>query len=104
MTAGLGRCGTWCYTVRMPTKRRRHAITETPAVQAALDELRQELGKDDVELAELVVLGAREKLERLRAVDDRVALRRQLADRIRAREVPVDPRAAEEVRRSGWAR
>jgi len=88
----------------MPTKRRRHAITETPPVQAALDELRRELGKDDLELAELVILGAREKLERLRAGDERVALRRQLADRIRTREVPVDSRAAEEVRRSGWAR
>jgi hypothetical protein len=41
----------------MPTKRRRHAITETPAVAAALDDLRAEPGPDRVELGELVVLG-----------------------------------------------
>jgi hypothetical protein len=89
----------------MPTRRRRHAITETPPVQAALDELRQELGNDRVELGELVVLGAQEKLARLRAQhDDIAARRRSLAERIRRREIPADQAAAEEVRRSGWAR
>ena len=90
----------------MPTSRPRHAITETPPVQAALDELRQELGTERIQLGELVVLGANAKLAELRAErDDRVARRRRLADRIRSRQLPaVDREAAEEVRRTGWAR
>jgi hypothetical protein len=95
-----------CYTgCAMPTKRRRHAITETPPVQAALDELRTELGSEQMNLGELVILGAREKLVQLRATDVRRAtLRRLLADRVRAGAVPVDPIAADEVKRTGWAR
>jgi hypothetical protein len=89
----------------MPTKRRRHAITETPAVQAALDELRSELRDERIELPELVILGAQEKVARLRARrDDTTQRRRQLADRIRRRDIPADRSAAEEVRRAGWAR
>jgi adenine-specific DNA methylase len=88
----------------MPTKRRRHAITETLPVQAALDELRQELGTDDVQLQELVILGAREKLARARAErNDTLTLRRRLANRIRSRDLPIDRSAADEVRRR-WAR
>ena len=89
----------------MPTKRRRHAITETPRVEAALDELRRELGTDHVELGELVVLGATAKLAAIR--DEResgAALRARLADRIRSRSLPVDVDAAEHVRRTGWTR
>jgi len=94
-----------CYTFPMPTTRRRHAVTETPPVQAALDELRRELGTDRVELGELVVLGAGAKLATLRAErDDGAALRRRLADRVRGRTTRVDRRAADEVRASGWAR
>jgi hypothetical protein len=89
----------------VPTKRRRHAITETEPVQAALDELRRELGFDRVELGELVVLGAGVKLAALRAQDSNDAqLRRRLADRVRARQPLADRDAAELVRRSGWAR
>lgn len=89
----------------MPTKRRRHAITETPLVEAALDELRGALGTDRVELNELVVLGAAAKLASIRAERDSAAgLRRRLADRIRSRSLPVDLDAAERVRRTGWAR
>lgn len=90
----------------MPTKRRRHAITETPPVQAALDELRGVLGRDRIDLGELVVIGANVKLGVLRAEqEDKVARRKRLADRIRNRELPpVDREAAEEVRRAGWAR
>ena len=95
-----------CYTPDfMPTKRRRHAITETPPVQAALDELRAALGQDRVELGELVVLGAGAKLATLRAErEGESALRRRLADRIRSRELPVSLEAADEVRAAGWAR
>jgi hypothetical protein len=90
----------------MPTKHRRHAITETPAVKAALDELRQETGSDRVNMGELVILGAHRKAAELRAERDRtVAARRRLADRIRTRSLPpVDLDAADEVRRTGWAR
>ena len=95
------RCYTWC----IPTKHRRHAVTETPPVRAALDELRQELGDDRLELGELVILGAQEKVARLRAERDGTSVRRQrLADRIRRGELPVDRSAADEVRRAGWAR
>lgn len=74
-------------------------------MQAALDELRAELGDERIELGELVILGAHEKTSRLRAQrDDAVSRRRQLADRIRRRDVLADREAAEEVRRSGWAR
>jgi hypothetical protein len=89
----------------MPTKRRRHAITETPTVQAALDELRAVLGDERVEMGELVILGAQEKLARVRAdQEDASALRRALADRVRRRDIPADRAAADEVRRAGWAR
>jgi hypothetical protein len=90
----------------MPTRRRRHAITETPPVQAALDELREELGDTArIEFGELVILGAHEKVARLRATrGDTTSRRRQLAERIRRRDLPVDRAAADEVRRAGWAR
>jgi hypothetical protein len=89
----------------VPTSRRRHAITETPPVEAALDELRRELGTDRVELGELVILGAGVKLAAIRAErDGGAAARRRLADRVRARAIQVDPDAADEVRSSGWAR
>lgn len=89
----------------MPTNRRRHAITETPPVEAALDELRRELGTDRVELGELVILGAAAKLASIRAErDSDTRLRRRLADRIRSRSLPVDSDAADLARRTGWVR
>jgi hypothetical protein len=89
----------------MPTKRRRHAVTETPPVKAALDELRAEVGDARIELGELVILGARQKTAQLRTQRDETAVRRkQLAERIRRRDIPVDRTAADEVRRGGWAR
>jgi hypothetical protein len=89
----------------MPTKRRRHAITETPPIQAALDELRAALGSDRVEMGELVVLGAQVKLAEVRGErEGRATLRQRLADRVRQRELQVSIEAADEVRASGWAR
>jgi hypothetical protein len=89
----------------VPTQHRRHAITETAPVKAALDELRGELGDGRIEFGELVILGARQKASQLRAArDDTVSRRHQLASRIRRRDVPVDREAADEVRRAGWAR
>jgi hypothetical protein len=85
----------------VPTKRRRHAITETPPVEEALNDLRGELNGERVDLGELVILGAREKLARLRAKELRNAeLRRELANAIRNRELtPIDPEVAAEARR-----
>lgn len=91
----------------MPTTRKRHAITETPPVQEALDELRREQADNRVELAELVILGAREKVARLRAEGDRSRrLRDELVEMVRSGEIGelMDVDAAEEVRRHGWTR
>ena len=87
----------------MPTKLPRHSITETPAVQAALDELRRETGGAQVSLGELVILGAEEKARRLRAerAGERELLRR-LADRVLEGDLLIDTDAAERVRRTGW--
>ena len=74
-------------------------------MQVALDELRKELGNENVEMGELVILGANEKLARVRAErDDAASRRRGLADRIRRGEIPADRSAADDVRRAGWAR
>jgi hypothetical protein len=86
----------------MPTTRPRHTITETPPVREALDELRAKLNGDRIDFAELVILGARAKARRL--PDDSKAARKarkELAEMIRTRSVPVDLRAAEEVKYLG---
>jgi hypothetical protein len=89
----------------MPTKHRRHAITETPRVKAALDRLRDELGTTRLDLGELVVLGADIKLWELRSERGKdEELRHRLAHRVRTRTVPVSLNAAEEVRQTGWVR
>jgi hypothetical protein len=94
-----------CYTPYVPTKLRRHALTETPPVRAALDDVRHATRTDDVDIAELVILGAREKLARLRAEELQAnELVDRLAERIRTGNIPVDVSAADEVRRSGWVR
>ncbi len=93
-----------CYTDGVPTTRRRHAITETPAVQAALDELRAELGSDGVDMADLVIRGAREKVAETRAADEgRARAREKLAQWVLAGDIPGDPAAALEARES-WQR
>jgi hypothetical protein len=87
----------------MPTDRRRHTITETAPVQAALDELRRELQTDRIELGGLVVLGAEVKLQNLRATrGSEVERRMRLAERVRVRRVGADPDAADAVRATGW--
>jgi hypothetical protein len=84
----------------VPTQRPRHTITETPPVQEALDELRRELGEDRVELPELVIRGAREKVRELRGRSRSVQEARiRLARSIRAADV-----SAEEIRRADEAK
>lgn len=88
----------------MPTTRRRHTITETPPVEEALAPLRVLVGAR-IDLAELVVIGARAKVASLRTEGAEVtALRDALAERILRRDIPIDLDAAKEVRRTGWAR
>jgi len=81
-------------------------VTETPQVQEALDELRAELGSDRVPMGEIVILGARAKVAELRGDNaERSERLDRLAERIRQRRpLPIDRDAAEEVRRTGWAR
>lgn len=87
----------------MPTKRRRHAVTETQRVQDALDLLRRTQGYDRLDVAELVILGAEQKLAQLMQSEERLQNRHELADRIRSAALPMsDVAAAEEVRRRGW--
>jgi hypothetical protein len=87
----------------MPTRHPRHAITETPPVQEALDEVRRELGTEKVPLAELVILGAEEKVRRLRTDrEETTASRLRVAEWIRSGDIPGDREALEDVRRTGW--
>lgn len=87
----------------MPTRHPRHSITETPRVRAALEPLRRRGVK--VELGDLVVLGAEERLRRIeeeRAEEERRReLRLQLIERLRTGE-GLDVAAAYEVRETGW--
>jgi hypothetical protein len=86
----------------MPTAHPRHTITETPPVREALDELRARLDGGRIDYAELVVLGARVKARQLPA-DARAApeAAQRLAEMVRHRSIPVDPQAADEVKRLG---
>ena len=70
--------------------------------QEALDELRSRLGGERIDYAELVVLGARAKARQL--PDDAKTARaaaQRLAGMVRDRSIPVDVRAADEVKRLG---
>lgn len=90
----------------VPTTRRRHRITETAPVKEALDELRAEMRKcpaglreDRIDFAELVILGARVKTQRLR--DEREACR-DLAEMVPTGSGPEpDTAAAKEVKYLG---
>jgi hypothetical protein len=86
----------------VPTAHPRHTITETPSVREALDELRARLDGERIDYAELVVLGARTKARQL--PDDVKAAREaalRLAEMVRQRSIPVDVRAADDVKRLG---
>lgn len=88
----------------MPTTKPRHTITETPPVQAALDELRAKLGEGErIDFAELVTLGARAKARRLSdlgELSDRAIA--ELAEWIRSGDGPLlDIVAADEVKGLG---
>jgi hypothetical protein len=87
----------------MPTKHPRHAVTETPAVRAVLDRLREESGEVKLDWGELVVLGAEEKMKLIRNERVRVSrIRRKAAAEIRKGTGAGDTVAADEVKRTGW--
>jgi hypothetical protein len=88
----------------VPTRHRRHSITETPTVHEALDALRSR--GERVRLSELVVRGARERLRELdeqRVSEERGAeLRRQLVEQLHSGD-GLDADAAYEARERGWS-
>jgi len=89
----------------MPTTRPRHTITETQPVHEALDELRAKLNGHPIDMAELVILGARAKARRLPNGGDTAKARKarkELADWIRNGNGPkMDIAAADEVKHLG---
>jgi hypothetical protein len=73
-------------------------------VQEALDELRARMNGERIDFAELMILGAEAKARRLPPQGDSDKARRarrELAEMIRTRSVPIDLRAAEEVKHLG---
>jgi hypothetical protein len=90
----------------MPTTRPRHTVTETPDVQAALDELRAKMGERRIDFGELMILGARAKAREM-SNDEAEAqtARRELSKWIRDGDGPkLDIAAADEVKRLGLIR
>lgn len=99
----MPRCCTRCYTWRVPTRRPRHSITETPPVREALDSLRRR--GERVKLDELVIRGARDRLREIEAgageVAEKAELRRELIEQLRSGD-GLEAAAAYEVREHGW--
>jgi hypothetical protein len=87
----------------MPTTRPRHTITETPPLQEALDRLREQVGSQKLDFAELVMLGAEEKRRQLdRDSDAEREAREWLAREIReGTHDPEEVRLAAEVKTLG---
>lgn len=78
-------------------------ITETEPVKAVLDELRELQGGEKVELPDLVVRGAKDKIKELRAQREPARRARdEIAEWIRRGNGPaIDIEAAEEVKHLG---
>ena len=74
-------------------------------MKAVLDPLREEVGQDRLDWGELVVLGAEEKMRQIRQTRERgESLRRAEAQLIREQSGDTDVAAADQVKRTGWAR
>jgi hypothetical protein len=78
-------------------------ITETEPVKAVLDELGGLQGGEKVELADLVIRGAKDKVRELRAQSEPARRAREdIAEWIRCGNGPaIDPAAAKEVKHLG---
>src|SRR4051794_33273717 len=100
-----GWCCTWCYIRGVPTSRKRHMVTETDEVGAALERVREADPGGRVNLAELVVLGAERKVELIEQAcsDDqhRAHLRERFLHRTRTGE-GVEWQALLDVHERGW--
>lgn len=89
----------------MPTKRRRHTITEVGEVEEALQRVRDVKGEPN--MRELVVLGAEVAVDRAVRSERDEAERQELRERLIRRMTTgegIDLEAAKEVRRHGWSR
>ncbi len=89
----------------MPTSRKRHMVTETDEVGAALSQVRAADPNGRVNLAELVVLGAEVKLQELGRQDEDDHRRAELRERFLARSNDVegiDWDALRDVHERGW--
>jgi hypothetical protein len=75
-------------------------ITETPPVKEALDELRRAQGGEKIELPDLVIRGAKQKVREIEAADEPARrAREEVAEWIRAGTGPdIDLAAADEVK------
>jgi len=78
-------------------------ITETAPVKAVLDELRDLQGGEKVDLPDLVIRGAEDKIRQLRAESESARrAREEIAEWIRSGNGPkIDLKAAEEVKYVG---
>lgn len=78
-------------------------ITETEPVKVALDELRQLQEGEKIELPDLVIRGAEDKIRELKAADEKARrAREEIAGWIRSGDGPgVDLAAAKEVKYLG---
>jgi hypothetical protein len=87
----------------VPTTRPRHTITETEPVREALDELRQVQGGERIELPDLVIRGAKDKVRELMAESGSASQARQeIEEWIRSGNGPrVDVVAADEAKHLG---
>jgi hypothetical protein len=89
--------------VHVPTEHPRRSVTETPAVRAALNSLRER--GERVRLSDLIIRGANARLHELDAARLSDSRRQQLRDDLVRRlrtGAGLDPDAAHEVRESGW--
>lgn len=87
----------------MPTTRKRHSITETDRVERALNRLREE--RVSIDLPDLVVRGADEKLRELQGERADDVARAELRERFLERSLSgegIDAQALLEVRATGW--
>lgn len=78
-------------------------ITETPPVEAALDELRRIQGVEKVDFGDLVIRGARDRIREIRTSSEMAReSREEIAEWIRSGNGPkIDLEAAKEVKYLG---